>query len=232
MQIEAESAGAARRERRGGHRREAGDDARSSRPRGQEREAGQEGTEKAKPARPSAAAMPVDPAIQGMLSLLAAMNRPIAADHGHARGGAPRLPHAHRGPAAGRTRSCRWRGRGARGAGRRRPAARRASTGPAPTGELPTIVFFHGGGFVLGRRGHARQPVPHALPRGGAVVLSVEYRLAPGGALPRRRRGLLRAPPAGPRSTSPSSAGTRTASPWPATAPAATSPRWSRSMRA
>jgi acetyl esterase len=50
---------------------------------------------------------------------------------------------------------------------------------PGAAGELPTIVFFHGGGFVLGDLDtHDNQC--RALCRGaGAVVLSVEYRLAP-----------------------------------------------------
>ena len=47
------------------------------------------------------------------------------------------------------------------------------------TGLLPTIVFFHGGGFVIGsvetHEDHARL----LCARVGAVVLSVDYRLAP-----------------------------------------------------
>jgi acetyl esterase len=50
---------------------------------------------------------------------------------------------------------------------------------PELDGLLPTIVFFHGGGFVIGdldtHEDHARLLAAEV----GAVVLSVEYRLAP-----------------------------------------------------
>ena len=43
----------------------------------------------------------------------------------------------------------------------------------------PTLVFFHGGGFVIGDIASYDAPVPAALPRRRVAVLSVEYRLAP-----------------------------------------------------
>ena len=50
---------------------------------------------------------------------------------------------------------------------------------PQADGDLPTIVFFHGGGFVIGdldtHDDHARLLAAEV----GAVVLSVDYRLAP-----------------------------------------------------
>ena len=50
---------------------------------------------------------------------------------------------------------------------------------PAAEGPLPTVVFFHGGGFVIGdletHDDHARLLCRDV----GAVVLSVDYRLAP-----------------------------------------------------
>ncbi|MFC6824627.1 alpha/beta hydrolase [Halopelagius fulvigenes] len=63
---------------------------------------------------------------------------------------------------------------------------------PGPAGELdarlylpdadgphPTVVFFHGGGFVLGSIGTHDWLCRHLTRESGCAVLSVEYRLAP-----------------------------------------------------
>jgi acetyl esterase len=63
---------------------------------------------------------------------------------------------------------------------------------PGPTGELdtrlyfpdadgpfPTIVFFHGGGFVLGSIGTHDWLCRHLTRESGCAILSVDYRLAP-----------------------------------------------------
>jgi acetyl esterase len=44
---------------------------------------------------------------------------------------------------------------------------------------LPTVVFFHGGGFVLGNIETHEDQARHICRRAGAVVVSVDYRLAP-----------------------------------------------------
>ena len=50
---------------------------------------------------------------------------------------------------------------------------------PDEPGPYPTIVFFHGGGFVLGSIGTHDWLCRQLTRETGAVVLSVEYRLAP-----------------------------------------------------
>ncbi|MFB6128308.1 MAG: alpha/beta hydrolase [Halorhabdus sp.] len=50
---------------------------------------------------------------------------------------------------------------------------------PDAPGPYPTIVFFHGGGFVLGSIGTHDWLCRQLTRKTGAVVVSVEYRLAP-----------------------------------------------------
>ena len=121
--------------------------------------------------------MPVDPAIRGMLALLEAMQRPTldAGTHEEARR-AFRMLTVDMRPAdatvavgaveetevSGATRSLRAR-----------------IYRPGAEGELPTIVFFHGGGFVLGDLDTHDNQCCTLCHDAGAVVLSVDYRLAP-----------------------------------------------------
>ena len=50
---------------------------------------------------------------------------------------------------------------------------------PGPDEQLPTVVYFHGGGWVLGDL-DSHDPLCRALAkRAGAAVVSVDYRLAP-----------------------------------------------------
>jgi acetyl esterase len=50
---------------------------------------------------------------------------------------------------------------------------------PAGDGPLPVVVFFHGGGFTIGSL-TSHDPVAHKLAaESGAIVVSVDYRLAP-----------------------------------------------------
>ncbi len=121
--------------------------------------------------------MPVDPAIQGMLSLLASMNGRTLAE------GTPQEGRA----------MFRMLTTGGRSPERVVPVrATEDRVVPGATGDLParvyrpdadgpvpTVVFFHGGGFVIGDlETHDNQcrTVCRAV---GAVVLSVGYRLAP-----------------------------------------------------
>jgi acetyl esterase len=48
-----------------------------------------------------------------------------------------------------------------------------------PSGDTPALVFFHGGGFVLGTLDSADDVCRQFATRLGAVVVSVDYRLAP-----------------------------------------------------
>ncbi|NGM68624.1 alpha/beta hydrolase [Natronolimnobius sp. AArcel1] len=50
---------------------------------------------------------------------------------------------------------------------------------PKTTGPFPTIVFFHGGGFVLGSIATHDWLCRHLTRESGCAVLSVDYRLAP-----------------------------------------------------
>lgn len=50
---------------------------------------------------------------------------------------------------------------------------------PAPGGRLPGLVFFHGGGFVLGNLDSADRACRELAHLSGRIVVSVEYRLAP-----------------------------------------------------
>ena len=50
---------------------------------------------------------------------------------------------------------------------------------PEGDGPFPTVVFFHGGGYVLGSIGTHDWLCRHLTRESGCAVLSVEYRLAP-----------------------------------------------------
>jgi acetyl esterase len=50
---------------------------------------------------------------------------------------------------------------------------------PAGEGPKPVIVYFHGGGWVIGDMDTVDKPVRSIANRTGAVVVSVDYRLAP-----------------------------------------------------
>jgi len=50
---------------------------------------------------------------------------------------------------------------------------------PAGDGPKPVIVYFHGGGWVIGDLEVCDNPVRRIAARTGAVVVSVDYRLAP-----------------------------------------------------
>lgn len=50
---------------------------------------------------------------------------------------------------------------------------------PDADGSFPTVVFFHGGGFVLGSIGTHDWLCRHLVRESGCGVLSVDYRLAP-----------------------------------------------------
>ena len=61
--------------------------------------------------------------------------------------------------------------------GRGRPAG--AVYRPEGEGPFPTVVFFHGGGFVIGDLDTHDNMARHICRDGEAVVVSVDYRLAP-----------------------------------------------------
>ena len=88
------------------------------------------------------------------------------------------------------------------------PIAARIYRPPAPTGV--TVVFFHGGGWIIGdldsHDGHARRLAATV----GAVVLHVDYRLAPENPSQRPTWTAWRRS-SGPASTSTSSAAGRVA---------------------
>ncbi|MDP9457018.1 MAG: alpha/beta hydrolase [Actinomycetota bacterium] len=50
---------------------------------------------------------------------------------------------------------------------------------PAGEGPKPVIVYFHGGGWVIGELDTVDNPLRRIANRTGAVVVSVDYRLAP-----------------------------------------------------
>lgn len=50
---------------------------------------------------------------------------------------------------------------------------------PTGSGPFPVLVFYHGGGWVLGSRDSIDPPVRSLVNRAGCVVVSVDYRLAP-----------------------------------------------------
>jgi len=50
---------------------------------------------------------------------------------------------------------------------------------PAGTGPLPVVLFFHGGGWVIGDLEVVDRPCRQLAAAAGAIVVSVDYRLAP-----------------------------------------------------
>ena len=50
---------------------------------------------------------------------------------------------------------------------------------PENTRNLPALVWFHGGGWVLGDLDNANLPCQEIAAQSGCVVISVDYRLAP-----------------------------------------------------
>jgi acetyl esterase len=50
---------------------------------------------------------------------------------------------------------------------------------PAGEGPLPVVVYFHGGGWVIGDLEVVDQPCRRLASAAGAIVVSVDYRLAP-----------------------------------------------------
>lgn len=66
------------------------------------------------------------------------------------------------------------------------PAAARVYLPPGATGKIPVIVYFHGGGFVVGSpaRPGTHNYLNDLVARSGAIGVSVYYRLAPEHKLP------------------------------------------------
>ena len=62
------------------------------------------------------------------------------------------------------------------------------------TGALPGMLFIHGGGMVLGNLDTDHLTAVMLCETVGAVIVSVDYRLAPENPGTRRHRGLLRRP--------------------------------------
>jgi acetyl esterase len=50
---------------------------------------------------------------------------------------------------------------------------------PSPRGPLPIVVYFHGGGWIMGGIGSHDDVCRHLSGRSGCAVASVDYRLAP-----------------------------------------------------
>ena len=108
-------------------------------------------------------------------------------------------------------------------------AARSASARSRPQASAPPHPAWcssMGGGWVLGGFETHDRACRWLAARIGAVVVSVEYRLAPAHAFPAARGGRACPRPPSWRTMRRSSASTRTGSPWAATPPAARSPPW------
>src|SRR5215831_5628170 len=102
---------------------------------------------------------------------------------------------------------------------------------PAGTGPFPALVFFHGGGWVLGDLDSHDVTCRSLTNQAACITVSVDYRLAPEHKFPAASR-TPSWPHAGLPSTRASSAWIRRGSPWVAPARAAISPPWSASWRA
>ena len=96
------------------------------------------------------------------------------------------------------------------------PAA--ASDGAA----LPAVLQYHGGGFVLGNLDTHESIARYYCAHAGAVVISVDYRLAPEHRFPTQVEDVIRGADVGQRSTRASLAWIRREWRWQATAPAET----------
>jgi acetyl esterase len=88
-------------------------------------------------------------------------------------------------------------------------------------GRLQTVLYLHGGGFVIGPEGY-EAPLRQLALSSGCLIVALRYRLAPEQRFPPRSRTRSPAPAGSPR-TSKSSAAWTCRSGSPATAPAATS---------
>jgi acetyl esterase/lipase len=64
------------------------------------------------------------------------------------------------------------------------PQSPAPSAPPAPAGNRPLVVYFHGGGFVFGELRMGDWLCSRVATRAGAVVVSVDYPLAPGRRFP------------------------------------------------
>ncbi len=90
------------------------------------------------------------------------------------------------------------------------------------------LVWYHGGGWVIGDLESADPTSRKLANRSGAVVVSVDYRLAPEHPFPAAVDDCWAALEWVAANAARASAATRRVSPWAATAPAAT---WRRSWR-
>jgi acetyl esterase len=121
--------------------------------------------------------MPVDPAIQGLLSMLEAMQRPslAAGTHEQARAAFRMLTVDMRAPdtvvPVRETEDIEVPGPNG-------PLPARVYR-PDDEGKVPTIVFMHGGGFIIGDIETHDNQCRMVCREVGAVVVSVAYRLAP-----------------------------------------------------
>src|SRR5260370_14542957 len=121
--------------------------------------------------------MPLDPAAKNLLDLLVAAGRPKVwqVSPAEAREGISALAQAAdaKDVPIGRIDNATWPG----------PAgalAYRSYTPVDPAGEpLPALVYFHGGGFVIGDLDNHDGLVRLLANASGCRVISVEYRLAP-----------------------------------------------------
>ncbi len=121
--------------------------------------------------------MPVDPPIQGMLAMLAAMQRPaLAAGTPEEARRAFRMLTVDLRPAETIVPVAATEDLEVPGAAGPLPAR---IYRPEAEGEVPTIVFFHGGGFVIGDVDTHDNQCRALCREAEAVVLSVGYRLAP-----------------------------------------------------
>jgi acetyl esterase/lipase len=66
---------------------------------------------------------------------------------------------------------------------RRREASKASTTGDAKTGS-PTLLYVHGGGWVIGQRRYQGLPLMKHLAARGWVCISVDYRLSPRATFP------------------------------------------------
>ena len=165
--------------------------------------------------------MPLDPGTAALLELIASSGYPPMHEG---------TPEAARKGVPGD--DCDWVTPETRVAGRRGRGAHGRASRPArlyrPDGEgpWPTLVYFHGGGFVIGDLDTTTRPAggSAATPRWRCCRSTTGSRPSTRS----RRRWTTRSPRcSGPPTTRTSSVGAR-CSPWGATAPAATSQRWPR----
>ena len=97
---------------------------------------------------------------------------------------------------------------------------------------IGTVVFFHGGGWVLGDLDSHEAHCTRIAAESGVVVLNVGYRLAPEHAFPAAAQDAMTALRWAARPTLESSVVRAARWRWPATVPAAISLRWRQSARA